>query len=283
MPEVRLAGGPLDGLVIHYVNAGRGPAVVLVHGLGGFAESWRSTIDALASRASVYALDLPGFGRSAKPPATYDLAYFAAALGSFLDVLGIGQAALVGHSLGGAIAATYALVHPARVERVALVGAVVPGAPFRLSRAYRVLAVPGLGEALALCACAPLYRAALARCLHRPVREDVDFLVGWSYAARTAWVARAAYLATLRRVRGDFEQRGPNYRRALRSLDQPVLLIHGRQDPVVPAEHCREVAAIIPRAAIRWVDACGHFPQIEHAQAVNDWLGEFLVGRAAAR
>jgi pimeloyl-ACP methyl ester carboxylesterase len=283
MSELRLAGGALDGLALHYVTAGRGPAVVLVHGLGGFAESWRSTMEVLAARATVYALDLPGFGRSSKPPAPYDLAWFASALGGFLDTLGIGQAALVGHSLGGAVAVTYALIHPPRVERLALIGAVMPGATYHLSRAYRALVVPGLGEALSLCGCAAVYRAALARCFHHPRREDVEFLVQWDYPVRTGWDARAAYLATLRGVRRDFERRSADYRRALASVDQPVLLIHGAQDPVVSAEHCREIAGVLPRATVRWIDACGHFPQIEHAQAVNDWLVEFLVGRPAAR
>jgi pimeloyl-ACP methyl ester carboxylesterase len=283
MPEIRLAGGALDGLEIHYAVSGRGPAVVLVHGLGGFAESWRWNAEALGARATVYALDLPGFGRSAKPPAAYDLAFFASVLGGFLDAVGVGQAAVVGHSLGGAVALTYALIHPTRVERLALLSAVVPGATYQLSRPYRLLATPGLGEALAACGCAPLYRAALARCFHRPRPEEVRFLVDWSYAARTGWDARAAYLATLRGVRRDFESRGADYRRALGSLEQPVLLIHGRQDPVVPGDHCREVAATLSRATTHWIDACGHFPQIEHARTVNEWLGEFVVGRPAAR
>jgi pimeloyl-ACP methyl ester carboxylesterase len=181
------------------------------------------------------------------------------------------------------VAATYALIHPSRVERLALMSAIVPGATFRLSRAARVLTLPGLGEALALCGCAPIYRAALARCFHRPDCEAVEFLVAWSYAARTRWDARAAYLAAVRSLRADLEQRGREYRRALATLDLPVLLIHGRQDPVVPPAHCREVATMLPRAGVRWVDACGHFPQFEQAEAVNDWMGEFLVGRPAAR
>src|SRR2546430_11192364 len=123
MPELRLRGGEVDGLDLHYIVAGRGPAVVLVHGLGGFAESWRHTTRALADRTTVYALDLPGFGASAKPPARYRLSYFASALHGFMEVLGIREASLVGHSLGAAAAVTYALTHPARVERLALVGA----------------------------------------------------------------------------------------------------------------------------------------------------------------
>src|SRR6266508_253702 len=92
MPDITLRGGEVDGLALHYVVAGRGPAVVLLHGLGGFAQSWRQTIDALATRATVFALDLPGFGRSAKPRTAYRLGYFARALHAFLDALGVGQA-----------------------------------------------------------------------------------------------------------------------------------------------------------------------------------------------
>ena len=283
MPEVRLQGGPADGLALNYLAEGRGPTVVLVHGLGGFAASWRRTAEALAARGTVYAIDLPGFGRSAKPRARYGLEFFADALHGFLVALGLGPASLVGHSLGGAVAVTYALKHPARVDRLALLGVLVPGFSYRLAPALRVLAVRGLGEALALGGCRPVYRAALARCFHRPVHEELDFLIDCDYAARTAWDARLAYLATLRGVRAEFEERGPAYRRALGTLDVPVLMIHGRQDPVVPAAHCAELAAALPRARTRWLEACGHFPQLEHAAVVNEWLGDFLVGRPAPR
>src|SRR5438876_12275775 len=100
MPELRLRGGEVDGLDLHYIVAGRGPAVVLVHGLGGFAESWRHTTRALADRTTVYALDLPGFGASATPPARHCLCSFASALPGFMDVLGTRGAAPVRHSLG---------------------------------------------------------------------------------------------------------------------------------------------------------------------------------------
>jgi pimeloyl-ACP methyl ester carboxylesterase len=283
MPDVRLRGGEVDGLRLHYIVEGRGPAVILLHGLGGFAASWRHNIPALARRATVYALDLPGFGTSAKPRAPYQLPWFARVLDGFVDTLGLPPATLVGHSLGGAVAVAYALTRPARVERLALVGACVPGFAFRPSWIYRAVALPGLGEALGLVAPAALYRAALARCFHAPARPEVDFFVDHEYAERAGWPARAAYLATLRGVRRDFEARAPAYRRTLATLDVPVLLIHGRQDRVVPPVHCAEVVEAFPHAGVRWLDACGHFPQIEHAPAVNGWLSDFLVGRPAPR
>src|SRR5881275_3059218 len=140
MPELRLRGGEVDGLDLHYLVEGRGPAVVLVHGLRG-----------LAARTTVYALDLPGFGASAKPRTRYRLPYFAGALHGFMEALGIQGASLVGHSLGAAVAVTYAVTHPARVERLALVGGVVPGFGYRPSWVYRLVALPLIGEALARC------------------------------------------------------------------------------------------------------------------------------------
>ena len=283
MPEVRLEGGPVDGLVLHYVRQGRGPTIVLLHGLGGFAESWRTTLDVLARSADVLAVDLPGYGLSAKPRTRYDLDFFVRALHGFLDATSLGQVSLVGHSLGGAIAVAYALTHPARVDRLALVSALVPGFDYRPSWLYRMATVRGLGELGALCAGRTLYRAAIARCFHAPAAREVDALVDWSYAARTAWEAKAAYLATLRDVRGDFAIRAADYRRVAATLTLPVLLVHGRQDRVVNAAHCANVAKGLPRASVRWVEACGHFPQIEHAETVNRWLEDFLVARPAPR
>lgn len=257
--------------------------MVLVHGLGGFAESWRHNIPALARVATVFAVDLPGYGLSSKPPARYRLADFARALHGFVQALGLGRVALIGHSLGGAVALTYALTHPARVERLGLIGALVPGATYRLSLPYRLAATHVLGEVLALCACAPLYRAAIARCFHAPAAAEVEFLVRESYAARTSPEAKAAYLATLRDLRRDIVDHTPDYRRALGSLEAPVLLIHGKQDHVIVPAHCAEACDALPRSRVRWIDACGHFPQIEHAAAVNGWLTEFLVGRPAPR
>src|SRR4029434_8386214 len=98
MPELQLRGGEVDGLRLHYVVEGRGPAVILVHGLRGLADTWRHhirppsraesgghSIGPLARRARVYAVDLPGFGASAKPRSRYRLANFAGSPRGFMD------------------------------------------------------------------------------------------------------------------------------------------------------------------------------------------------------
>ena len=282
MPEVRLRGEDLDGLAMHYLVEGSGPAVLLVHGLGGFAESWRHNVPSLARRATVYALDLPGSGLSSKPRRMYPLSFLVRATRAFTEALGIERLAIVGHSLGGAVAAAYAVTYPEQIERVALIAAVVPGFGYRGALAYRVLSVRGLGELLAAVTPRAVYVAVLERCFARAAGDEIAFLVDHAYGERTGLAGRSAFLNTLRGLREDFLDGAEAYRDAVRQLDVPVLAIHGRQDPVARASHCADVIDACRRGAVRWLDGCGHFPQIEHAEVVNDWLAEFLVARPAA-
>ncbi|MBI1846699.1 MAG: hypothetical protein HYR86_06980, partial [Candidatus Rokubacteria bacterium] len=135
----------------------------------------------------------------------------------------------------------------------------------------------------ALLGCAPVYRVAMAACFHRPDPAEIDYHVRWAYDARTAWPARAAYLATLRGTGRDLVERGEVWRRVLRTLEHPALVIHGRADRIVLPRHGEAVMEALPRRIARWIDACGHFPHIEHAGTVNEWLAAFLAGRPAAR
>lgn len=277
MPELTLRGGELDGLRLHYVAEGHGPAALLVHGLGGFAESWRHNLPELGRQAGVYALDLPGFGLSAKPLRAYSLDFFVGALEGFRRALNLTRLTLIGHSLGGAVVAAYALARPSQVDRLVFIGAVAPGFDYRPSWVYRVLSAPGIGELLAALIRPSLLRLALARCFAAPQAAEVDFLVRSSFSSRVSPEGRAAFLSTLRGVRQDFIRDAERYRSELSALDLPVLWIHGRQDPVVPPSHAKTMARALPNARLRWLDRCGHFPQIEHAATVNSWLGEFMA------
>jgi len=270
----------LDGLDLHYTISGRGPMTLLIHGLGGFAESWRYTVAALAPHGTVVALDLPGFGQSAKPRRRYGLGFFADALGGLLRALDVERVRIVGHSLGGGVAMAYALASPSRVERLALVSPIVPGFPLRPSLVYRLMALPGLGELIGRLITPSICATALERCFVVADPVEIDFLVGHQYGARATADGRAAYLGTLRGVRQDFIVRASAYRAALAQLQRPVLVIHGRQDPVVPIAHAQALTQGLPRAEGRWLDGCGHFPQIERAGPVNEWLGDFLFAGA---
>lgn len=282
MPRAELLGGELDGLEIHHVVEGRGPVTLLIHGLGGFAESWRHTTTALARHGTVIALDLPGFGISSKPRRAYELSFLARAVEAFLLELGVDRVSLVGHSLGGAVAVAHALMYPARLERLALISAAVPGFPLRPSLVYRLMAVRGMGELISSLITPRICAAALERCFVTADLEEVAFFVGHQYSARASAEGRAAYLSMLRAVRADFTTHAGAYRRGLAELRRPIALIHGREDRVIPARHAEAVAEGLPAIESRWLDRCGHFPQIEHASVVNTWLGEFLYARASS-
>jgi len=283
VPRLRLVGGELDGLDLHYVTAGHGPATVLIHGLGGFAESWRHTMATLAQHGTVIAFDLPGFGQSAKPRRPYGLMFFADVVEALVRALDLGRIRLVGHSLGSAIAAAYALGTPGRVERLALLSPIVPGFPVRPSLVYRLMTWPGMGELTARLITPRICAAALERCFFAPDPSEVEFLVSHEYSVRTSRDGRAAYLATLRSARRDFTDGAAAYRAALAQWTRPALVIHGHQDRVVPIAHARALVRGLPRAEARFIERCGHFPQIEHAASVNERLGEFLFAGATGR
>lgn len=98
-----------DNVVVHYQEAGQGPVLILIHGLGSSSESWNANLDTLARAYRVIAIDLPGFGKSDRPKADYSVRYLAGVVSEFIDSLGVTKVALAGNSLGGWIAALVAL------------------------------------------------------------------------------------------------------------------------------------------------------------------------------
>src|SRR5918911_1073712 len=108
-------------LPVRYLMAGEGPPLVLLHALGESALDWRWVLPDLARTHRVYAPDLPGFGRSAKPVADYSPAFFTHFISYYLDALGIERAAVAGNSLGSLVALRLALSEPARVSALSLI------------------------------------------------------------------------------------------------------------------------------------------------------------------
>src|SRR5829696_4660435 len=128
------------GQKIRYVEAGSGPVVVLLHGLGGNSTNWAFNAPALAQKFRVIVPDQVGFGRSDKPLINYRVGTYVDFLDKFLAGLKVERATLVGNSMGGWIAAAYALKHPAKVERLVLVDA----AGFAPPKEFDLAALSGL-------------------------------------------------------------------------------------------------------------------------------------------
>ncbi len=131
----------LHGRLVTYVEAGTGPVLLLIHGMGGSYENWRAVIDPLARHHTIVAPDLPGHGRSATGAGDYSLGALAASLRDLLISLGHDSATLVGHSLGGGIAMQFSYQFPELAERLVLVSS--GGLGPEVSPLLRAAALPG--------------------------------------------------------------------------------------------------------------------------------------------
>jgi pimeloyl-ACP methyl ester carboxylesterase len=258
---------------ISTLQAGEGPPVLMLHGLGGTKASFLPTVGALAPQGRrMIAADLPGFGDSDKPiRARYDPKFFSQSVISLMDALGLERTDIVGHSLGGRVTLELVLHAPERFGHAVLMTPSLawlrerPWAPFlRLVR-------PELG---------------LLQPAPRPVVERVvqQLVPGGSsrYAAAgideflrsyTTARGRAAFYAAARQI---YLEKPERFWDRLHKLQPPALFIWGRKDPLVPAAFERHVRDAVPQAKHVTLDT-GHVPQVERPADLHREIGRFLA------
>ena len=280
-------GGP-----VHYVDFGgpaTGPAVVLVHGLGGSHLNWDLFAPLLTPHARVWALDLPGFGRSEPGSRTASVSANAAALQRFLAEVVGEPVILVGNSMGGMLSILATGEKPKAVTGLVLLDPAIPG-PRRaldplVALMFAIYAVPFLGERflrmrrnktselarvremLSLCGVDP--ETVPPEVIDRSVtllqeREDVE---GMDRAFLAAARSLLRLLVDPRR-----------YRKAMASISVPVLLVHGDRDRLVPVAAARDIARRHPTWRYIELPEVGHVPQLQVPDRVADdvlgWLDE---------
>jgi pimeloyl-ACP methyl ester carboxylesterase len=262
----------IDGLRLHVAEAGGGPALLLVHGLTASHAVWQPTIETFADRWRVIAPDLPGHGESAKPDAPYTIDFFAGMMRSLARALDVREAVVCGSSLGGRVALELALWYPA------------------FTRAL-VLAAPAVGYSIAM---RPVGHALGALTGPRILRASLErfFQQNFHDRARIGHIARRRILEE-RLAAPDF----PDFTRAVaRSLagvlrsepqpvervTQPVLVVWGRQDRLVPLRRSQSLLRRIPHARLQVLERCGHLPMLEQPGAFDGVVTEFLRAALAA-
>jgi pimeloyl-ACP methyl ester carboxylesterase len=236
------------GAKIHYVEAGSGAPVILIHGLADNVAIWDPVIPALAARFRVIALDQIGFGRSDKPLLNYRVSTLVDFLDVFLTELKIERASLVGNSLGGWVAAAYALAHPERVERLVLSDAAGYAALTKTMdpRALRALRVASRDDIS--------YLGPLA--FHdKRFYQDVDAAFKERVTAGDSYTV-AQVLDSM--IRGD-----DALDNKLQTLKQPTLVLWGRDDKLIPLSFGEQFHREIVNSRLRIIDNCGHMPQLE--------------------
>src|ERR1700733_7564489 len=254
----------LHGRPLNYLQRGRGPVRLMIHGMAGTCENWQAVIEPLARHYTVIAPDLPGHGHSAPGAGDYSLGSLAAGLRDLLLTLGHDRATLVGHSLGGGIALQFAYQFPEITERLVLVSS--GGLGPEVNPVLRAAALPGANLFIAATAATGrVAGAALARGLAtvglQPSADVAEFARG--YASLADAPRRSVFLATLRAVVGTEGQRVDAGDRLYLAEGVPVLIIWGRRDRIIPVAHAERAHEAIPDSRLEIFDAAGHMPQLE--------------------
>jgi pimeloyl-ACP methyl ester carboxylesterase len=274
----RLLELTLHGDKIAYRQAGRGPALVLIHGITSSSATWERVMPGLARHFTVIAPDLIGHGESDKPRGDYSLGAHATNLRDLLVVLGHERASVVGHSLGGGIAMQFAYQFPERCERLALVDS--GGLGREVNILLRAATLPGAELVLPLLAATRLLDAgrlaggALER-LGLRVRTDVQE-IAHGHATLSDAQARAAFVHTLRAVVEPSGQRVDASARLHLSAHIPFLLIWGEHDSIIPPAHGEAAHAQVDASRFELFADSGHFPQLDEPARFVDVLVDFL-------
>ncbi len=261
---------------LQLVELGEGPPVLLVHGLGAAWPVWVMQLPALAATRRVIALDLPGFGGSPMPAGPISLAGYARTVAALLGALGIERAAVVGHSLGGLVAAELALRRPALVQRLALAAPAVLWGAYRRSRV--LVALAGRAEAHAQRDGTPGEPAPVPR---RPrLRATAVGGTGIHVPQRLAPELQVELLRLARRTPGYLDAmralRGLDLRDELERIACPTLLLWGDHDTILGVSDAATIAAPIPDARTVVLHGAGHRPMLEFPEAFNAELLDFL-------
>ncbi len=267
----------VNGLSVRCLLAGRtGSPVVLIHGLGASAEIWSANIGPLAAKHRVCVPDLPGFGRTEMPPRMdFTPAAYARFIMDLMTALGIGRAALVGHSLGGGIALRVILDDPGRVERLVLASSAGLGRDVSLP--LRIASLP-LFDRVFLKPPLPVFTRFLHRLVFDPAAISPDFArmyyeMFFQPGSIRAFTSILRNIATLRGARQGILER---ITEGLGSITAPALILWGRQDRILPVSHGIDAAGKIPGARLHIFEHCGHMPNIEYPDDFNRRILDFL-------
>ncbi len=257
------------GIATNLHDLGSGFPVLLIHGSGPGVSAyanWRLVMPELAKQARVIAPDMVGFGFTERRAGqAYNMDVWVAQAIGVLDALGIEQADLVGNSFGGALALALTIRHPQRVRRLVLMGSV--GVPFNLTE--------GLDRVWG-------YEPSLVN-----MRELLDWFA-YDRGLVNDDLARLRYEASIRPgFQESFAAMFPAPRQRwvdamasaeadIRAIAHQTLVIHGREDRVIPLSNSVTLADWIVRAQLHVFGQCGHWTQIEHAGRFARLVGDFL-------
>jgi pimeloyl-ACP methyl ester carboxylesterase len=260
------------GFKLHYLEAGHGAPVVLLHGLGGDGSRWGPNIEPLAKDFHVFALDQIGFGESDKPLANYHTGMLVDFLVGFLKATGVPKASLVGNSMGAGVALYTAVHYPEMVDRIVL----ADGGGFRAAGGGAQ--TPPTPEALRRRELQNSVTRDETREFFRILFHDKSLVTEKMVDEQLALRLRAAFTITKMQEAG---ARGSLSEQEVRAVKAPTLVVWGKYDELANPAGADRLEQTIPGARKVIIDNSGHMPQLERAGEFNKIVRDFLLaGRA---
>lgn len=251
---------------VRYAEAGHEQKhVLLVHGLGGSAESWIYNIGEFANRFHVVAPDLLGFGHSDKPKIRYTMNMFTDFLGRFMDTIGIKSTNIVGSSMGGQIAAEFAIRYPAKIEKLVLVSpAGIPPKEFKgtkgLKQYAKIFDAKNLSEV----------RKALMPLDSDPCTITEEYAKSvYEYTSMDG--AMHAFMSSLKESAS-----APRLVNRLEAIKARTLVVWGKGDELIPIKYCEPFITRMPNCRLVLIEESGHRPHFERPDLFNKVVIDFM-------
>jgi 2-hydroxymuconate-semialdehyde hydrolase len=259
-----------NGLATNYHDSGNGDPVLMIHGSGpgvtAFA-NWRLSMPVLAQNFRVIAPDMAGFGYTERPEgAQYSMDNWVSHALGLLDALKIERAHIVGNSFGGGLALALAIRAPERVNRMVLMGAA--GTPFKLTQ--------GLDDVWGYTPSFENMRKIMDIFAYdRNLVSDELAKLRYEASIRPGYQESFASMFPARRQRWVDALASPE--EALRALPHDTLIIHGREDRVIPLSASLKLFELLAKSQLHVFGQCGHWTQIEHAQRFVRLVSDFFL------
>jgi pimeloyl-ACP methyl ester carboxylesterase len=253
-----------DQGIVHYEVFGRGKPVILLHGWLGSWGLWHKTMTALHGQYRLYALDFWGFGESGKKRETYDISDFVSLVEQFMDQLGIVQAPMIGHSMGGTVSLSFAIQHPERVTKVGVIGSPVDGEslslllklfgmPFVANVVHNVLWGLKLGMRVA----APFITK--DKRWYEMISADLD------------QTTTESFLLSIRSLRRT------DLTDTVGSIQVPVMGMFGAKDNMVNPNQKDKILKLTQQPHVTYIEDSGHFPMLDTPDRFIQILQDFLA------
>jgi pimeloyl-ACP methyl ester carboxylesterase len=267
----------LDGLSTHYLEKGSGEPVILIHGFFFDTNMWNKSINVLAEKYKVYAIDLWGFGYSTRKPLDYGYPLYAQQLRLFMDAMNIQKASLIGQSMGGGTIIKFAISNRHRVEKIVLVNAA--GMPNELPIMGRISNLPTLGELMYRMNSDFVRKFTLGSTFLYNKKLITDEF--YEQLTRFHKIERSSEVM-LYITRKQFFDTLTEEIKVLGSMDIPILIVWGREEKSIQLSIGEELARTLKGSRLEILNQAGHCSNIDQYRQFNELVLDFLASGSNA-